>query len=199
MNYIKMLITIVILSLFLLILKLNAKKYNYIDLYQKYTPDYKEKYENLLDTYELIKDKYVFIPSQIIGFSNYKVNNIFYLNSGLNNGVKENSYVVSEDGLVGIVSKSYKTYSVAQLISSENINIAVEINGCYGSLNKQLISDLINCDDININDPVFTSKYSISSSNILVGYIDKIKDDKILIRYAYNPYKIRYVGIVYDN
>jgi cell shape-determining protein MreC len=168
-------------------------------MYEKYVPNYKEKYDEVIDTYELVNEKYNFIPAQTMGFSNYKIDSIFYLNKGLNNGVMEGSYVVSNEGLVGVIKKVYKNYSIAQLISSKSINIAVEINGCYGSLNNSVISDLLNCDDININDPVFTSKYSISSSNILVGYIDKITDNKIYVRYVYNPYKIRFVGIIYDN
>ena len=200
--FIRKIILIVSLLLFLFCIRVNFQTHNYNNLYYKYVPNYSEKYNDLLTQYELINENYNFIPAEIIDLSVMKIGNIFLINKGINDSVIENSYVVDSTGLVGVVKKAFKNYSVVQLKSSSNIKIAVEINDCYGTLTNKgssYIDDLINCNDVNINDPVFTSKYSISSSNILVGYVSKIKDNKIYIRFSSNPYKNKFVGVVYDS
>lgn len=200
--FIKKLILTICLVLFLFTIKINFGCSNYNNLYYKYIPNYNDKYQDLLKQYELINENYNFISAEIIDLSVLKIGDLFLVNKGLNDNVLENSYVVDEDGLVGVIKKVFNNYSVVQLKSSPNLKIAVEINDCYGTLinNKSsYINDLINCDNINVNDPVFTSKYSISSSNILVGYVKKVKDNKIYIKYNSNPYKSKFVGIIYDS
>ena len=193
--------SIILLLIILYFLNFNERfnsKCNYNDLKLIYTPNYKEKYDELLSNYELINENYTFIPAQITNPLNMKIHKIFYLNKGSKDKVLNNSFIVNEEGLVGIVKKVFDNYSVAELISSSKTNIPVEINECYGTLNKGFISDLINCDDVNINDPIFSSKYSKSSSNILIGYVKKIDKNKIYVRYSVNPYKLKYFGIIYD-
>lgn len=189
-----------LLFLFLLNIYLPISKYN--KMYIKYAPDYRKKYQYLLENYELINDNYTFIPAEVINLSFMKINDLFLINKGLNNNVKENSYVVDEKGLVGVVRKSFNNYSIVQLKSSNNLKIAVEINDCYGTLvnkyNNSYVDDLINCTNVKVNDPVFTSKYSVSSSNILIGYVKKIKNNKIYIKFLSNPYTTKFVGVVYD-
>lgn len=193
---------ICILLAVLVLYKFSFSENKCNNLYSKYYPIYEKKYRELLKNYELISDNYVFIPAGVINLTFMRLNNIFLINKGLNDNVIENSYVVNQDGLVGIVKKVYNDYSVAQLVTSKNLNIAVEINDCYGTLvnrnNKAIVNDLINCKDVKVNDPVFTSKYGISSSNILTGHVSKVLDDKIYINYSFNPYTLKYVGIIYD-
>lgn len=178
-------------------------KPNYKKLENKYIPNYEKKYLELLNNYDFLKENYVFIPARVITLNNKKITNIFYIDKGKENNVLVNSYVVNSDGLVGIIQKVYDKFSIAKIISSSDINVAVEINDCYGTLknikNEMVVEDLINCQIVNPKDPVFTSKYSISSSNILIGYVKKVEKDKIIISNNLNPYKVKYVGVVYDS
>lgn len=178
-------------------------KPNYKKLENKYIPNYEKKYLELLNNYDFLKENYVFIPARVIMLNNKKITNLFYIDKGKENNVLVNSYVVNSDGLVGIIQKVYDKFSIAKIISSSDINVAVEINDCYGTLknikNEMVVEDLINCQMVNPKDPVFTSKYSISSSNILIGYVKKVEKDKIIISNNLNPYKVKYVGVVYDS
>ena len=173
------------------------------NLHINYVPDYQKKYNDLLETYDLIRENYNFIPAQVTNLSNLKLTNLFYINKGKNNDIIENSYVVNEKGLVGVVKKVFNSFSVVKLISSVDLSIPVEVNDCYGTLKNSVknsyINDLINCSDVKIGDPVFTSKYSISSSNIYIGKVKNIKNNKLYIDYGFNPYKIKYVGVIYDS
>ncbi|MBR5662725.1 MAG: hypothetical protein IKX00_03610 [Bacilli bacterium] len=199
---IKKIIFISSLVLFLFLFNINIKSVNRGNLYYKYIPNYYEKYNDIVNTYDLINENYNFIPAEVINLSILKIGNLFLINKGLDDNVIQNSYVVDSSGLVGIVKKVFSNYSVVELKSSNNLKIAVDINDCYGTLinyhNKSFISDLINCSNVNKGDPVFTSKYSISSSNILVGYVEKVNNDKIYIKYVSNPYKTKYVAVIYD-
>ena len=194
--------TFIILVFIILYTFLSHNK-NYKKMYLKYQPDYTDKYQEILSSYELLSDNYIFIPAQILKISNFKINNLFFINKGTDDNIVENSFVVNYDGLVGIVKKTFKKFSVVQLITSKNVSISVEINDCYGTLrnsnNQSYVEDLINCQNVNVNDPVFTSKYSKSSSNILIGHVKDIKDNKIYISYSFNPYKLKYFGVIYDN
>lgn len=202
-SYLLRFLAVFFLIIFTFIYKIFFCKYDYKKLQIDYIPNYKDKYEEVVGSYNLISDNYNFIPAQSINLNNKKITNLFYINVGIDNGIIENSYVVDSKGLVGVVKKVFNKYSIVQLITSDNLSVAVEVNDCYGTLknidNKAIVEDLINCKNINIGDPVFTSKYSISSSNILVGYIRDIKKDKLYISYLLNPYKIKYLGVIYDN
>ena len=175
----------------------TSKKIN-INRIIKNNYSYKEKYDEIVEDYELIKSNYEFIPAQIININNKKINNIAIINKGLKNNINENAFVVNNKGLIGEIVKVYKRYSIVRLINSNNSNIAVEINDCYGSLNNHIVTDLINCNNVSINDTAYTSKYNYSSSNIKIGTVEKINKDKIFIKYSFNPYELRYVGVIND-
>lgn len=202
--YIKRVIYIASLILLLLLFRINNNDdKNYTKLYEKYKPDFKLKYDELLDSYDLLKETYTFIPAEVINSSIMDMNGFILINKGKNNNIINRSYVVDKDGLVGVVRKVFNNFSVISLKTSNSISIPIEIDDCYGTLrnknNKGYVSDLINCDSVKIKDPVFTSKYSISSSNILVGYVKKIEKGKIYIDYVSNPYRLKFVGVIYDN
>ncbi len=195
-------LTIVIL-IFIYSYKISFSKQDYLKIYQNGAPNYKKNYNELKKNYELMLENYDFIPAEIINLSIKKVNNLFLVNKGSSDNVQNNSFIVNEDGLVGEIVKVYKNVSIVRLITSKYTNIPVEINNCFGTLrvknNKYIVSDLINCSDVKKGDPVFTSKYNYSSSNILIGSINKINNNNLYIKYSFNPYKLRYVGIINDS
>ena len=193
--------TMLILCIFMY--KISFTKSNFLKLSKRSTPEYKKEYEEIKNTYDLLKENYTFIPAEIINLSIKKLNNLIIINKGSNDGVKELSFVVNDDGLVGETIKVFKDFSIVRLIYSNKTNIAVEINECFGTLrvknNKYYINDLINCSNVDKKDAVFTSKYNYSSSNIPVGKVKEIEKEKIYITFNVNPYKIRYLGVINDN
>jgi len=183
--------------------KISFTKNNFQKLAKNSIPKYEKEYREIKNTYDLLKENYTFTPAEIINLSIKKLNNLITINKGSNDGIKELSFVVNNDGLVGETIKVFKDFSIVRLIYSNKTNIAVEINECFGTLrvknNKYYINDLINCSNVEKNDVVFTSKYNYSSSNIPVGKVKKIEKGKIYITFNVNPYKIRYLGVINDN
>lgn len=193
------------LFLFLIIMLLQLfllcnDDYN-INSYQKYIPKFDDNINDIISKYEIIDEYYDYIPAKVIN-RNGLIKDLFLLNKGTKEGVNEGSFVVNDKGLIGEVVKTFKHFSVIRLIFSNQTKLAIESNGCYGTLHAEngelIINDIINCDDINKNDAVFTSKYNYSSSNILIGYVKSISNNKILIDPVINKYKLNYVGIIND-
>lgn len=193
----------IVLILCIFMYKISFTKNNFQKLTKNSIPKYEKEYKEIKNTYDLLKENYTFTPAEIINLSIKKLNNLIIINKGSNDGIKELSFVVNSDGLVGETIKVFKDFSIVRLIYSNKTNIAVEINECFGTLrvknNKYYINDLINCSNVEKNDAVFTSKYNYSSSNIPVGKVKEIEKEKIYITFNVNPYKIRYLGVINDN
>ena len=193
----------IVLILCIFMYKISFTKNNFQELTKNSIPKYEKEYKEIKNTYDLLKENYTFTPAEIINLSIKKLNNLIIINKGSNDGIKELSFVVNSDGLVGETIKVFKDFSIVRLIYSNKTNIAVEINECFGTLrvknNKYYINDLINCSNVEKNDAVFTSKYNYSSSNIPVGKVKEIEKEKIYITFNVNPYKIRYLGVINDD
>ncbi len=163
--------------------------------YDSYSNNFIEKKDNI--------DESNLISAKVVDNYNGLIRDIFLINKGKLDNIKENSFVINSEGLVGQVVKTYDHYSVVRSIFSHKTKIAIETNGCYGTLgveyNGFVIDDLINCDDINVNDAVFTSKYNYSLSNIFIGSIYKIKSHQLYIKPSVNKYKIHNVGVIIDD
>lgn len=187
----------VIYLTFLLVIYRKTDEFNYY--HSNNLINYKMLKE-LQDEYNLLKENYSFVTAMVLDSSLNKADDLFIINRGSNDFVREKSFVVNEDGLVGIVVKVYNNYSIVRSIYSGKTKIAVEINNCYGTLNvknKQfIVDDLINCSNVDIGDAIFTSKYNYSSSNILVGYIKSINTNFVSLTPAINPYKVKFVGVI---
>ena len=199
----KNIIFTILIIVFIYYFKLNVFSDSCNKFYLKYKPDYEKLYIDTINLYGYLDEYYEFIPAKVLHPSIYKINNVFLINKGSINNVKINSFVVNNDGFIGVVIKVYKNFSLVRLVSSDKLNLSVEINECYGTLSKKnnnyVVEDLVNCENIKVNDSVFTSKYSYSYTNVLVGHISKVEDDKLYINLSFNPYKIRYVGVINDN
>lgn len=169
----------------------------------KYKPDYLDELNLIKEEYNLLSEKYSYIPAEVLNLSVGRSKKIFAINKGKIDNIKNNSFVVNSDGLVGVVINVYKRFSIVRSISSSDTILPVEVNNCYGTItikdNKIIISDLINCSHVEKGDSVFTSKYNYSSSNILIGNIESIKDEYLTVKSVINPYKIRYVGVINDS
>lgn len=73
-------------------------------------------------TYE---QKFTFIPSNIIHSSTARRNNYFTIDVGEVQGIKENMGVISPNGVVGIIFKVGKHFSLVKSVLTQDINIDV--------------------------------------------------------------------------
>lgn len=164
----------------------------------------KEENNNLLKEYnDLLSFK-----NNININENYIITNIYKNNYGFDklliNGTNYNinNEVITEKGLIGIISKIYKNYSEIKYIY--NTNLPVIINGEKGKItgkdnkNNLIISELSNYNNININDSVY-STYGTYIGKVIDKKVDTL--DTTLIVSSINVDKINYVGVItrYDN
>ena len=105
--------------------------------------------------------------------------------------------IVNKDGLVGIIDKVYENYSTFKLLTTLNDNkISVKIKNnntqFYGTItsykdNLFILEGITNYQDIALNSDVLTTGYGIFPSDLLIGKVIKIEDNK------YNTSKLLYV------
>ena len=113
----------------------------------------------------------------------------FYINKGMNDGVYVDCNVLSDKGLLGIVTESYDNYAKVRSIIDDNSSIIAEIGGnnvlstVDGSLTAIdngyiLISDIDKDADIEEGDRVVTSNVSDRYFfGITIGYVSDITMD----------------------
>ncbi len=131
----------------------------------------------LLLNYKLAS-KYKLIPTSIISKNISKTQGVFIINSGLKDSVKKSMPVLSEKGLVGIVTDVADDYAVIQTIRSSSFKISATItrsnvNGVVGwNGDKLVVSNIPTTSDINQGDRVVTSTLStILPPSIPIGLV----------------------------
>lgn len=117
-----------------------------------------------------------------ISYRDPKNKSIFYINGGNDEEFKIGYALVNNEGLVGIITEVFDTYSKCSTI--DNIDISVKINNSYGTINKYdriyLISeDFSNKDEVNLNDVVYTSELGVIKESIKIGTVKKIDNSDI--------------------
>jgi rod shape-determining protein MreC len=124
--------------------------------------------------------------------------NTFTINKGSKDGIEVDMNVIADGGLVGIVVKTGKHYSVVRAVIDDSTNISGMSlntgNTCIisGSLenmtqhNRISVSKLENRDNaIKSGEPIVTSNISDKYlPGLLIGYIDKLKLDDNEITYS---------------
>ena len=109
----------------------------------------------------------------------YDFMNTLTIYKGFLDGVSVNDAVLTNNGLVGVIDKSFAHYSIVRLITNEQSNISVKINNSIGVLkfqnNKLIVSDINNYENINIGDEIYTSGLGNIDEGIYVGKVKNIK------------------------
>lgn len=134
--------------------------------------------------------------------------NEFSVNLGEKDGIEKNMVVTFKNTLIGRVEKVYENYSKIDMITKENANLSVLINGEFlGIIRGEGQSEILYEPsahfevDIKEGDMIFTSGISdIYPKGIFVGTIDKIIEGqngnkKYIVDYKINPFKLREVII----
>ena len=131
---------------------------------------------------------YDYVIGKLTIKSLYNSNSYFIIT---NNKIQNNSPVINNNGLIGLYNNSY-------LETVNDLNLSVKINDKYGVLSNGKIR--IEHSNYNINDIVYTSGLTSIPGNIIVGYINDIKElengieDIITINYI--DINNTYVGIL---
>lgn len=144
-----------------------------------------EDIEKEISNYELAYNGYKIYDSKSYILAKTAIRKVYdfydYLVIAPTSKVNQNSAVINEHGLVGIVnSSSDKTAKVALLTGIKNLS--VKLSNCYGLLNGYdkkeellIINNINNYENIELGDKVYTSGLEGIQDNLLIGEVVKTK------------------------
>ena len=161
---------------FLIAITPNLDDSNIILDYNKYL---KEELESLKKINNISKnDDLNLIVSRVKYRDVYEYSNTITILKGFKDGVFTGDTVLNNDGLIGIITKTFEHYSIVTLITNKNSNISVKINDAVGILkvidNKLVVVNLNNFSKITINDKIYTSGLGNLPSDIYIGTVKNI-------------------------
>lgn len=161
---------------FLIAITPNLDDSNIILDYNKYL---KEELEGLKKINNISKnDDLNLIVSRVKYRDVYEYSNTITILKGFKDGVFTGDTVLNNDGLIGIITKTFEHYSIVTLITNKNSNISVKINDAVGILkvidNKLVVVNLNNFSKITINDKIYTSGLGNLPSDIFIGTVKNI-------------------------
>ena len=108
----------------------------------------------------------------------YEYSNTLTIFKGIKNNVNVGDAVLTNNGLVGVISKTYDYYSVVSLITNKKSNISVKINDAVGVLklenSKLVVTRINNYKNISIGDEIYTSGLGNLPDNIYVGKVKSV-------------------------
>lgn len=108
----------------------------------------------------------------------YEYSDTLTIYKGFKNSVFVNDVVLNNDGLIGIVTKTYDYYSIVTLITNKNSNISVKINDAIGILktinNTLVVTNINNYEKLNVDDEIYTSGLGNLPDNIYIGKVKSI-------------------------
>lgn len=108
----------------------------------------------------------------------YEYSDTLTIYKGFKNSVFVNDVVLNNDGLIGIVTKTYDYYSIVTLITNKSSNISVKINDAIGILktinNTLVVTNINNYEKVNVDDEIYTSGLGNLPDNIYIGKVKSI-------------------------
>ena len=108
----------------------------------------------------------------------YEYSDTLTIYKGFKNNVFVNDVVLNNDGLIGIVTKTYDYYSIVTLITNKSSNISVKINDAIVILkvidNTLVVTNINNYEKVNIDDEIYTSGLGNLPDNIYIGKVKSI-------------------------
>ena len=144
----------------------------------KIVVDYNKYLKDELDSIRIINDIKIvdnldLIVSRVKYRNVYEYSDTLTIFKGFKNNVFKGDVVLNNDGLIGVISKSYEYYSVVTLLTNKDTNISVKINDAVGVLKcvdgKLVVSDINNYGVLEENDLVYTSGLGNLPANIYIG------------------------------
>lgn len=144
-----------------------------------YDKHLKEELDNIKKIKDIeFQDNLDIIVSRVKYRDVYEYSNTLTIFKGTKNNVNVGDAVLTNNGLVGIISKTYDYYSVVSLITNKKSNISVKINDAVGVLKmdegKVVVTSINNYKNINIGDEIYTSGLGNLPDNIYVGKVKSV-------------------------
>ena len=144
-----------------------------------YNKHLKEEIDNIKKINDIeFDDNLDIIVSRVKYRDVYEYSNTLTIFKGSKNNVNIGDAVLTNNGLVGVISKTYDYYSVVSLITNKKSNISVKINDAVGVLKlengKLVVTSINNYKNISIGDEIYTSGLGNLPDNIYVGKVKKV-------------------------
>lgn len=123
-----------------------------------------------------------FIPAKVVNLSFSGVNNFITLNKGASHGIKPDMGVISQTGVVGVVSNVSHNFSVVIPVINPKFRLSAKLKNSenYGSLswdgkNIRLaqLKELPRHEIFHEGDTVLTSFSRIFPKNLIIGYVSE--------------------------
>lgn len=152
-----------------------------------------EENEKLKEMFEFKnrQDQYDYLGTNVIGKSGSGIITSYIIDKGEDDGLRRGMAVMSQEGIVGQITETAKTWSMVETLSSENISIHVTLvedkensgilEGHVGSGRKQMakISYLPIDSSVKEGDNVVTSGLGrFYPPDFFVGKVVKVTEDK---------------------
>ena len=137
---------------------------------------------SIIDT--IYKQRYTYVPANVINSTISRRNNYFTLNIGSSRGIKVGQGVVSSNGVVGIIYSVSENFCLVKSVLSKAINIAVEIepNHFFGFLEWDgrspllgVVSGVSNDVSIGKNNLIKTRGGQLFPKGINIGRVTKVE------------------------
>ncbi len=144
-----------------------------------YDKHLKEELDNIKKINDIkFDDNLDIIVSRVKYRDVYEYSNTLTIFKGTKNNVNVGDAVLTNNGLLGIINKTYDYYSVVSLITNKKSNISVKINDAVGVLklenSKLVVTSINNYKNISIGDEIYTSGLGNLPDNIYVGKVKKV-------------------------
>lgn len=161
---------------FLIAMNPNLDTSKIVINYDKHLKEELDKIKKIKDIE--FQDNLDIIVSRVKYRDVYEYSNTLTIFKGTKNNVNVGDAVLTNNGLVGIISKTYDYYSVVSLITNKKSNISVKINDAVGVLKmdegKVVVTSINNYKNINIGDEIYTSGLGNLPNNIYVGKVKSV-------------------------
>ena len=187
-------------------------------LYQLKSQISKQEKEDTTELHAFVPDSVIqpqfnFIPAEVVNLSYSGSNNFITINKGLKDGVKPDMGVISQRGVVGVVSTATDNFSLVIPIINPMFRLSAKLNNSenYGSLSwngnntkEAQLSELPKHEVYNEGDTVVTSFSRIFPKQLIIGYVRGLgesKDDNFntfTVELATNFYSLQNVLIISD-
>ena len=144
-----------------------------------YDKHLKEELDNIKKINDMeFDDNLDIIVSRVKYRDVYEYSNTLTIFKGTKNNVNVGDAVLTNNGLLGIINKTYDYYSVVSLITNKKSNISVKINDAVGILklenSKLVVTSINNYKNISIGDEIYTSGLGNLPDNIYVGKVKSV-------------------------
>lgn len=154
-----------------------------------------------------------YIPAEVVNLSFSGVNNFITLNKGSDHGIKPDMGVISQHGVVGVVSNVSPKFSVVIPIINPMFRLSGKLKNSdnYGSVSwngktvrEAQLGELPKHETFNIGDTVETSFSRIFPKQLIIGFVSDIgysKDDNFNtfnIQLATDFYSLQDVFVIND-